>query len=73
MGNQGFLPQRAGLNVELAVCLNDAQATEAIKQAKVHGATTALPSNRLTGKCVSAGVQGEGGGGVGLPSFCGVL
>ena len=29
------------LNMELAVCLNDAQATEAIKEVEVHDTTTA--------------------------------
>ena len=61
------------LNMELAAHLNKVQTDEAIRQARVHGATAAYALQKAHKECLSAGVPGNGGGKVGLPSLHGGL
>ena len=59
--------------MELAVHLNEVQTAEAIRQAKLHGATAAYTPQKVHQECPSAGVPGDGGGKVGSPSLHGSL
>ena len=60
--------------MELAACLNKVHTAKAIRQAKVHGTTTAYALQKVHQReCPSTGEPGDGGGKAVLPSIHGGL